>query len=207
MIVGLESNSKIFTVCVHGLLELQVGGAHGHCPAAPARLALLGANGGLSVSSPTGGPVHLHIRGQRGRRLHHHTEWFRFHGHAARRIDTQDDRGVGTRSPMAAVDPNGLVPGATPTQSNHRGRFEGQAWGWHGLDGLSGGERTMWRARGQFSPFSLFFNGSLSPRRGSGMAFPFQIHSPKSKRANYGCCSGLITVVVEDLCINQMFFF
>lgn len=30
MIVGLESNSKIFTVSVHGLLELQVGGAQRH---------------------------------------------------------------------------------------------------------------------------------------------------------------------------------
>lgn len=36
MIVGLESNSKIFTVSVHGLLELQVGRAQTHSPDVPA---------------------------------------------------------------------------------------------------------------------------------------------------------------------------
>lgn len=36
MIVGLESNSKIFTVSVHGLLELQVTRARTHIPDVPA---------------------------------------------------------------------------------------------------------------------------------------------------------------------------
>lgn len=42
----------------------------------------------VASPSPTGWPVHLHICGQRRRRLHYDTEWFRFHGHAARRLDT-----------------------------------------------------------------------------------------------------------------------
>lgn len=35
MIVGLESNSKIFTVCVHGLLELQVSQTQTHTQTIP----------------------------------------------------------------------------------------------------------------------------------------------------------------------------
>lgn len=80
MIVGLESNSKIFTVSVHGLLELQV-----NCTL------LISATFCTSVKphivlSPAGWAVHLHICGQCSRRFHYNTEWFWFYGNAARRI-------------------------------------------------------------------------------------------------------------------------
>lgn len=78
-------------------------------------------------------------------------------------------------APTADVDPNWLVPDATPTRANHRERFEGQTRCWHGLDCLSGGDRTMSR-RFQGHSFLFFLNGLLSPLRGSGMGFPFQIH-------------------------------
>lgn len=82
MIVGLESNSKIFTVAVQGLLELQVS-----------RLRRISSRRfrvtAVPCPSPAGWTVHLHICGQRGRCCHHHPEWVGLHGNAAGCVEPQ----------------------------------------------------------------------------------------------------------------------
>lgn len=83
MIVGLESNSKIFTVAVQGLLELQVSRRRLR-RVATWRFCIT-----ALPSSPAGRAVHLHICGQRGRRSHHHPERIGLHGNAAGCVGSQ----------------------------------------------------------------------------------------------------------------------
>lgn len=159
MIVGLESNSKIFTVSVQGLLELQVSST----PSRTNRKNLYLFNiffitvvFFLSLCRPDSTPPYSWIT-QRVPPSQYRTVQISWACCSA--YSLTHEQGYHPSCPLLPLSffyfiffPMDCL-WAPPHGTKPQGGFEGRKRGWHWLDCLSDGERTVWRTQG----LSLFF--------------------------------------------------